>query len=464
MPNARKFILYMADYYAKQGYREGTNNRNQFSDIVNAYGLKGYQNAPWCATYQFALELMAFGKAQALKNWHMTASNYCGYSVFETEAKFKAAGALSTTPHQNDLVIFKQSHMGRVLSVDGKNKTFKCSEGNSGDKCVVKVYKYTDSSIKSFCHINYGNDKLTMDKITGALQAAYEMAHNLKWIYSDSQTIPPCIPDKRISCDRLEALACFILGYTNQPKGGFVTSSMEKYMLSYGWKKITNPKDLRRGDFILMKKNGQTTATWEWHAFALTEYISNSNVSKYDTGSDKRIKEKQPYVKVPLNEWVGKRSFYCGFRAPYEDAIEGTYVIESAVDRNFVVDVKSASAADKANIQCYKKNGTQAQTFYIEQAGNGYYRIRNIKSKKCLDVNGGKVKNKQNIWQYPWNATNAQKWKLQKNADGSYTFVSALNRQYVMDLNGGKAKNGQNIQLYQSNGTKAQEWFLKKVG
>ena len=41
MPNARSFIVYMARYYAKNGYKEGANNNNQFSDIVNRYGLKG---------------------------------------------------------------------------------------------------------------------------------------------------------------------------------------------------------------------------------------------------------------------------------------------------------------------------------------------------------------------------------------------------------------------------------------
>lgn len=463
MPNARKFILYMAKYYALNGYKETGSNHQQFSDIVNAYGLNGCQGQPWCATYQFALELMAFGKEKALENWHMTAKDYCGFSVFETEAKFSAAGATSDRPHQNDLVIFKQSHMGRVLSVSTKEGSFECAEGNAGDKCTVKTYKIGDPSIKSFCHIDYVNDILTMDKIIGAVQAAYEMAHRLKWIYSDSQTIPPCIPDKRISCDRLEALACFMLGYTAQPRGGFVTSSMEHYLTSWGWTKITNPANLRPSDFILMKKNGQTAATWEWHAFTLLQYVSNNNIDKYDTGSDARIKAAQPYRSCPINEWKGTRSFYAGFRAPFSAELDGTYIIESAVDRNFVLDVKGASAAIKANVQAYRKNGTQAQIFTLDQVGGGFYRIRNIKSGKCLDVAGAKAVNKQNVWQYPWNGTNAQKWKPVKNSDGSYTFISAVNKSYVLDLAGAKAANGTNIYLYKSNNTKAQRWYITKT-
>lgn len=461
MPNARSFIVYMARYYAKNGYKEGANNNNQFSDIVNRYGLKGCQNQPWCGTYQFALELMAFGKATALKHWNMTASNYCGYSCFDTEAKFQKTGKTGTTPKVGALVIFKQSHMGRVISTNSGAKTFECAEGNSGDKCVVKTYSYSDASIKSFCYIDYGDDSLTEDKIVGAVKATYEMAHNLGWVYSDSHTIPPCVPDKRISCDRLEALACFILGYTNQPSGGFVTSSMEHYLTSWGWTVLRNVKDLRRGDFILFKRKDEATVTARGHAFTLMYYNSASDIGKYDTGENWRIKSKQPFEHVSFDEWP-ERTFYCGFRAPYGGDLDGTYVIESAVNRSFCFDIKGASTASKVNVQLYQKNGTQAQTFVLKYAGSGYYTIKNIKSGLVLDVAGGLAKDKQNVWQYKANGSKAQLWKPQKNSDGSYTFLSAIDNTYVIDLWGGKAANSQNIDIYKKNGTAAQKWYLVK--
>lgn len=150
--------------YAKIPYKETSVNNQKFSTMVNNAGLKGCQGQPWCATYQFALELEEFGKAIALSHWNMTTGNYCGYSVFETEAKFAKAGKTGKTPKVGALVIFKQSHMGRVLSVNEKNKTFECGEGNTsnrefnrnGDCCAVKTYSWTDAKIKSFCYINYG--------------------------------------------------------------------------------------------------------------------------------------------------------------------------------------------------------------------------------------------------------------------------------------------------------------------
>lgn len=155
--------------YGKIPYKETNVNIQKFSTMVNNAGLKGCQGQPWCATYQFALELEEFGKAVALSHWNMTPGNYCGYSVFETEAKFAKAGKTGKIPKVGALVIFKQSHMGRVLSIDSKNKTFECGEGNTsnkkyernGDSCAVKTYSWTDRKIKSFCYIDYGTDKET---------------------------------------------------------------------------------------------------------------------------------------------------------------------------------------------------------------------------------------------------------------------------------------------------------------
>lgn len=149
--------------YGNMPYVETGTNHQKFSDMVNKAGLAGCQNQAWCATYQFAMELEEFGKAGALKHWNMTEKNYCGYSCFSTEAMFRKAGKLGTVPKTGALVIFRQSHMGRVLSVDSKNKTFECGEGNTsnrkyernGDSCAVKTYSWNDSKIKSFCYIDY---------------------------------------------------------------------------------------------------------------------------------------------------------------------------------------------------------------------------------------------------------------------------------------------------------------------
>ena len=47
--------------------------------------------------------------------------------------------------------------------------------------------------------------------------------------------------------------------------------------------------------------------------------------------------------------------------------------------------------------------------------------------------------------------------------DGSLTFVSALDYNYVLDISGGKIQNTQNIQLYESNDSVAQKFKLTQV-
>lgn len=304
--------------YASIPYTETGDNHQIFSDIVNSYGLNGCQNQPWCATYQFALELQMCGREAALRHWNMSPENYVGYNCFSTEAAFQRAGRTGKTPRVGALVIFSKSHMGRVLSVSGSS--FTCGEGNTsnkqydrnGDSCAVKTYANNDPGIRSFCYIDY-EDGMTVSNFLSAVRAVYEMAHNGGYKYGDSHGVPPC-SDGIISCDRLVARALWNLGYQDQPKGGITVLNMENYLLAKGLKKITDPNALNAGDIVLMKQRGTVSPTADWHTFVLTMFASQANISKYDMGSQERIKSYQPFTLVPLNQWPGSKEFYCAFR------------------------------------------------------------------------------------------------------------------------------------------------------
>lgn len=150
-------------------YMETDDNHQIFSSIVNNSGLEGCQGQPWCCTYQFALEILEFGVDQALKHWNMTREDYCGYSCFETYDKFEAVGKTGQKPEVGALVVFKHSHIGRVLSVNSHDLTFESGEGNTsnaeyernGDSCAVKTYSWEDSKIKGFCYIDYTAEGFT---------------------------------------------------------------------------------------------------------------------------------------------------------------------------------------------------------------------------------------------------------------------------------------------------------------
>lgn len=354
MANALNFIISESKRYAALPYVESGNNHQKFSDVVSRYGLAGCQDQAWCATYQFALELMAYGKADALSHWCMTDKNYCGYSVFSTRDKFAAKNRTGSTPRLGALVIFKRSHMGRVIAINGN--TFSCAEGNTSNKefnrdgnaCAVKTYSATDPGIDCFCYIDYGDDKLTRIKIIKAYRAVYEMAHNLGWRYGDSHSVPPCIGDATISCDRLIALAFWILGYQDQPAGGFTVNQsdgryMEPYLVRYGLKKNTDPAKCKKSDAVIFR-NDRLIPNAGWHAFGLTEFTNVNKVSKYDLGSNERIAAQQPYHNVPLNQWEGSRWFYASFQCE-EDSTRDYYEFNPS-------DVKAGTESNSAYEAC----------------------------------------------------------------------------------------------------------------
>ena len=142
---------------------------------------------------------------------------------------------------------------------------------------------------------------------------------------------------------------------------------------------------------------------------------------------------------------------------------EGTYIISTASNPNYSLDVKYGSKNRSANVWLYGNNETTAQQWMLRKDSVGYITFVNVNSNKALDVSGGKVKNSSNIQQYDINNTYSQKWIAKKNEDGTLTFVSALDYNYVLDISCGKIQNTQNIQLYESNDSLAQKFKLVRV-
>lgn len=140
---------------------------------------------------------------------------------------------------------------------------------------------------------------------------------------------------------------------------------------------------------------------------------------------------------------------------------DGVYIIKSATDSNYALDVSWGSIENGANIQLYSVNNTDAQKFKVKYLENGYYEIESLKSGKVLDVaNAGKTSG-TNLWQYEKNNTDAQKWIIRINKDNTYSIISKINDLYI-DIEFGKIKSQQNIQLYTGNGTNAQKFLFEK--
>lgn len=162
--------------------------------------------------------------------------------------------------------------------------------------------------------------------------------------------------------------------------------------------------------------------------------------------------------------WKFVRFDYSDFLAKTNrDVItNGNYIIRSAINKNYVLDVSGGSMANGGNVQLYENNMTLAQRWNISHDEKGYLTILNVKSGKALDVHYASATNNSNIQQYQSNGTKAQKWIAIKKSNGSIKLVSALNTNMCVDLKYALITNTQNIHLYEDNNSNAQGWLFDK--
>lgn len=190
--------------------------------------------------------------------------------------------------------------------------------------------------------------------------------------------------------------------------------------------------------------NGQDYYAWTYGNFSIKALTSN---------------EQTPAPDVPVNPVDPRDALAAEHRG---DVPDGTYFIQSAVNQGYVLDVRWASGDNRANVQLYEKNDSNAQRWRISHDENGYLTLTNAGSGKVLDVNSAGTANETNIQQYESNGTRAQKWIGVKQSDESVVFLSALDEKKCVDLRWGSAVNETNIQLYETNGSKAQRWVLSQ--
>lgn len=139
------------------------------------------------------------------------------------------------------------------------------------------------------------------------------------------------------------------------------------------------------------------------------------------------------------------------------DVPEGTYIIESAQDY-MMVDVCGASRDAGANIWLYANNGSSAQKFTLQKAGDGFYYISAVHSGKYWDVSGGDSSNCANVIQYDFHGNSNQKWRFIDSGDGYRYIQSALGT--FLDVQNGVMESGNNVWMYEFNGSNAQKFRL----
>ncbi len=171
-----------------------------------------------------------------------------------------------------------------------------------------------------------------------------------------------------------------------------------------------------------------------------------------------------PHIFIKSDKWwqyAEKTDIFDKIKSKYLIA-DGTYTIASALNRNKVLDITNADKKQRAKLQLWDKNNTNAQKFKVTYSKNGYYTIESVCSGKLIDVPRASKEKGTQLWQYSNNNSDAQKWYILPNGNGSYRIISKCNGMN-MDIRKAKTKNGTEVQCYGSNGTDAQNFIFQKT-
>lgn len=159
---------------------------------------------------------------------------------------------------------------------------------------------------------------------------------------------------------------------------------------------------------------------------------------------------------------------------------KGQWIISSAWDSKYVIDLYGGSTNNGSAIQIFTNNNSQAQAWKLMKVKNvreemdelasknkntlsdGTYFISSSKNTSyVLDVSNGSKNNFGNIWLFKNNGTVAQAWTVKHDSKGYVTFINVGSNKAI-DVYDGKANNYQNISQYTSNNSYAQKWIVTK--
>jgi Ricin-type beta-trefoil lectin domain len=127
------------------------------------------------------------------------------------------------------------------------------------------------------------------------------------------------------------------------------------------------------------------------------------------------------------------------------------------------LDVNESGTANGTNIQQWTCNGSAAQTFTLDDRGNGVYRLRHAGSGKCVDVSGAGTADGTNVQLWDCNTSGAQKFKIQSAGSGYSKLVNTRSNKCV-DVSEGASTDGANVQILSCDGSEAQAWKIQDAG
>lgn len=145
---------------------------------------------------------------------------------------------------------------------------------------------------------------------------------------------------------------------------------------------------------------------------------------------------------------------------------DGIYKIYSGISSfsDYNLKPRSENSNDENQILLKKEDTSEYAFWEVEHDSSGFVMFKNRKTGKYLDLASAFATSKRQIQLYSENGTYAQKW-IVVNKNGKYQIISAVNPNFVLDLSNATLDGGDFgvVQLYYDNGTFAQRWVFEKI-
>lgn len=148
------------------------------------------------------------------------------------------------------------------------------------------------------------------------------------------------------------------------------------------------------------------------------------------------------------------------------DFPEGDYIIASAADPNYVLDLSGGGIATYTYFQLYERNDSGAQIYTVKNMGDGWFLLIHKESGKVVNVENGVSKCGARLWLYPWDSTPSGRFRIfQVPGTDSYVIQNEIGTGRILDVDNGQmgCYNGQRVQLWDAHTGVSAQWKLIPV-
>jgi hypothetical protein len=158
--------------------------------------------------------------------------------------------------------------------------------------------------------------------------------------------------------------------------------------------------------------------------------------------------------------------------SPGDDARQTSQAVSAGQIFNFgtlvnpgsCMDAQGAGTTDGTQIQEWVCNGTGAQSFALQDAGNGAFNVVNTNAGKCVDISGAGTADGTKVQLWDCNGTGAQTFVLQPTGSSGFVNIINTHSNKCLDVQYSNPASGTVVQLWGCDGTNAQVWNPTVIG